>query len=387
MSDEDVLLEEGAREHDNAKDKRKSFAATINATYLHYEKVVKMVVLAIVGAWGVIVLGYVIFAPSKATAGDVITVQNAPGGIAEDAFPLSTRFLVIGDYGTGDDSQIKVAQTFKKHAGSLDPRPAFVISAGDQVYEHGITSAEDPVLATRFEKMYEHPNLQVPWYITIGNHDCEGSINAMLQYAGMKNSLWYMPQRYYKIDRPVAPKTIIRMIVLDECDLVCGQEPRNVRCKEPMNKQSSPETRSQQYRWIEQALSADKPAGVDRMWKVVVGHWGVFSYAGNADTPELIQSLDPLLKKYKVHAYFSGHDHCMQHIKKYQNGWAMNYFVSGAGGYRVHDLKPNARANSDLVHAAMTHGFMSALMTRDLFRVQLIDKTGDILYTTDVQYE
>ncbi|GLD92755.1 hypothetical protein PINS_up001334 [Pythium insidiosum] len=224
MSDEDVLLEEGTREHatTNAKDKRKSFAATINATYLHYEKVVKTVVIAIVGAWVVIVLAYVVFAPKAhdhdhADANVLQTTGNGGRGIAEDAFPLSTRFLVIGDYGTGDESQIKVAQAFKKHAASLDPRPAFVISAGDQVYEHGsvcwslLRIASLPLrlaaygltrccaelnpltiqssrhaskrkdafagskffdcsslnsLIVAFLQMYEHPNLQIPWYIT-----------------------------------------------------------------------------------------------------------------------------------------------------------------------------------------------------------------------------
>jgi tartrate-resistant acid phosphatase type 5 len=226
-------------------------------------------------------------------------------------------------------------------------------------------------------------------FFSIGNHDCEGSIDAMLEYASGKHSLWYFPQRYYKIDRPVAPKTILRIIVLDACDLVCGHEPRNVRCKDKMNEQSSERTRLEQYTWIESQLSAGMPAGVERMWTIVVGHWAVYSYAGNADTPELIRSLDPLLKKYKVHAYMNGHDHCMQHIKRKDDdgAWTMNYFVSGAGGYRVHDLKPHSRGNPDLIHAAMTHGFMSVRLTRDLFRVQLIDTMGEILYTTDVPYD
>jgi hypothetical protein len=55
----------------------------------------------------------------------------------EDAFPGSTNFLVIGDYGTGDDSQRQVAKTLEGFASALDPPPAFVLSTGDQVYDHG----------------------------------------------------------------------------------------------------------------------------------------------------------------------------------------------------------------------------------------------------------
>uniref|UniRef100_K3X283 Calcineurin-like phosphoesterase domain-containing protein n=1 Tax=Globisporangium ultimum (strain ATCC 200006 / CBS 805.95 / DAOM BR144) TaxID=431595 RepID=K3X283_GLOUD len=309
-------------------------------------------------------------------------------GTYENAFPEETNFIVIGDFGTGSADQVKTSETLKHFAAALDPKPAFVLSTGDQIYEHGISSSSDPVLKTRFEKMYDHPDLNVPWYITIGNHDCEGSIDAMLAYAGLKDSKWYFPQRYYSIDRPVAPKTILRIVVVDACDLVCGHEPRNFRCHEPMNVQTSEVTRLEQYRWIDDVLSAGKPEGVDHMWTIVVGHWGIYSYAGNAHTKELIDSLDPLLNKHNVHAYFNGHDHCMQHIKRLDpsSGRARNYFVSGAGGYPVHTLMPKARANADLVHAAMTHGFMWVKVTKTLFQVQFIDKAGEILYTTEVQY-
>lgn len=125
------------------------------------------------------------------------------------------------------------------------------------------------------------------------------------------------------------------------------------------------------------------------MWTIVMGHWGVYSFAGNADTPELIDMLDPMLQKYKVHAYFNGHDHSMQHVRKVNDtdDSVRNFFISGAGGYRIHGLQPNARANPDLVHADMTHGFMSVHMTRTHFRVQLVDDASEILYTTDVRYE
>ncbi|TMW66246.1 hypothetical protein Poli38472_004011 [Pythium oligandrum] len=386
-------LEAGVKKDDDNKTLHRPQGNALHSNY--YERWLKAIGFSLLAFWFVFVIVYWnISSDEPASAGradvalDIPSRTNAvASGTFENAFPEETNFMVIGDYGTGSEDQVRVAQTLKMFAAAMEPKPSFVLSTGDQIYEHGIASADDPMLKPRFEKMYEHPDLRVPWYITIGNHDCEGSIDAMLEYARQKDSLWYMPRRYYKIDRPVAPKTILRMIVVDACDLVCGHEPRNVRCKDSMNKQSSEKTRVEQYQWIEEVLSAGMPAGIERMWTIVVGHWAVYSYAGNADTPELIRSLDPLLQKYKVHAYFNGHDHCMQHIKKVENGWTRNYFVSGAGGYKVHDLKPHARANPDLVHAAMVHGFMTVRMTKDLFRVQLVDKMGDILYAADVDYE
>ncbi|DAZ98099.1 TPA: hypothetical protein N0F65_005261 [Lagenidium giganteum] len=395
-------LEAGLKKDDSGRPLRRSFTSGSSNAPWRYEHWLKCVSFGFLGAWVLFVLFYWSSAPDANYDSKTTTLRNTDSVVNvhadtatkspteatfEAAFPQETNFIVMGDYGTGSPDQVKVADTLKKFVGTLQPKPAFVVSTGDQVYDHGLTSPEDPVLKTRFEKMYASPDLQVPWYIALGNHDCEGSIDAVLKYATKKDSLWYFPRRYYSIDRPVAPKTLLRLVVLDVCDLVCGQEPRNTRCTDTMNKQTSPSTRTEQYQWVEKVLSQPKPAGVDRMWKIVVGHWGVYSFAGNADTAELIKNLDPMLQKYRVHAYLSGHDHCMQHIKKLEKGWTRNYFVSGAGGYRVHDLQPKARESPDLVHAAMTHGFMWMHVTDEIFRVQLINKTGEVLYTTDVQYE
>ncbi|KAE9046431.1 hypothetical protein PR002_g1659 [Phytophthora rubi] len=397
-----MQLEAGLRkreEHEDGND-RHSAVRRGNSSWstafhgaANYERWVKLIALGSLGVWMLFVLFFWHTGVAPAVSVGKQTATRARNYNVQpsilDGFPEETNFIAFGDFGTGDESQRRVAMALENFTATMDPPPAFVLSTGDQIYDHGIESAEDPLLSTNFEQMYSHPKLQVPWYVTIGNHDCEGSVDAMLQYAEKKDSLWYMPRRYYSIDRPVAPKTILRLVVIDACDLVCGREPRDFRCTERMNEQSSAKTRQSQYEWIEQTLSAGKPSGVERMWTIVMGHWGVYSFAGNADTPELIDMLDPMLKKYKVHAYFNGHDHSMQHVRKVNvtDGSVRNYFISGAGGYHIHSLQPNARANPDLVHAALTHGFMSVHMTRTYFRVQLVDDASEILYTTDVRYE
>ena len=44
-------------------------------------------------------------------------------------------------------------------------------------------------------------------------------------------------------------------------------------------------------------------------WLLVAGHYPIFSTGEHGDTSELKSYLLPLLTKYKVHAYFCGHDH------------------------------------------------------------------------------
>ena len=56
-------------------------------------------------------------------------------------------------------------------------------------------------------------------------------------------------------------------------------------------------------------------------------HHTVWSVGHHGPTDILVEKLNPMLVKYKVAAYFSGHDHDMQHI----NDSNVQYFLSGAG--------------------------------------------------------
>ncbi|GMF20387.1 unnamed protein product [Phytophthora fragariaefolia] len=308
-------LEDGKDRHAAVRRGNGGWGAALHGA-ANYEHWVKLIALGSLGVWVIFAL---FFWHTGAAAGRQTAHKtrdfNAQPSIL-NGFPEATNFIAFGDFGTGDENQRKVALALENYTTTMDPPPAFVLSTGDQIYDHGL--------------------------VRLGGDGCYGEL--------------LMTSRAGAITR--------------------------------MNEQSSVKTRQSQYEWIEQTLSAGKPAGVERMWTIVMGHWGVYSFAGNADTPELIDMLDPMLKKYKVHAYFNGHDHSMQHVRKMDtDGSVRNYFISGAGGYRIHGLQPNARANPDLVHAALTHGFMSVHMTRTHFRVQLVDDSSEVLYTTDVRYE
>ena len=54
-----------------------------------------------------------------------------------DGFPVATNFIVVGDFGTGDANQRKVALALENYMSTMDPPPAFVLSTGDQIYDHG----------------------------------------------------------------------------------------------------------------------------------------------------------------------------------------------------------------------------------------------------------
>ena len=80
------------------------------------------------------------------------------------------RFLVIGDWGSGDDVQSSLANTMANYAKNLTVD--FILSTGDNIYPWGIASVEDEQLNTKWRYVYNQTTLRdLPWYLTVGNHD------------------------------------------------------------------------------------------------------------------------------------------------------------------------------------------------------------------------
>ena len=79
-------------------------------------------------------------------------------------------FLVVGDWGRrGEHNQTVVAEAMGRCAELS--KPAFVVSVGDNFYEGGLNSLDDPEFKQSFTDVYNHPSLQVPWHAVLGNHD------------------------------------------------------------------------------------------------------------------------------------------------------------------------------------------------------------------------
>ena len=69
-----------------------------------------------------------------------------------------------------------------------------------------------------------------------------------------------------------------------------------------------------------------------------------------------MKRLRPLLFKYRVSAYFCGHDHSMQHLREANT--TLDYFVVGAGHLtdpsQIHKVKWLERTSSHLPHLSVT---------------------------------
>ena len=116
--------------------------------------------------------------------------------------PGALNFLVFGDWGRhGETDQMDVATQMGIAANAL--KAQFVISVGDNFYEKGVTSTDDPQWQISFEDVYHADSLQVPWHVALGNHDYLGNCDAQIAYSRISKR-WNMPARYFTMARQIA---------------------------------------------------------------------------------------------------------------------------------------------------------------------------------------
>jgi hypothetical protein len=234
-----------------------------------------------------------------------LTLPNKPSG--------TLKFAVIGDSGTGDSNQYRLAKVFTDIQQRFPYE--FVLMMGDNMY--GGESERD------FQKKFETPykpvlDKGIKFYASLGNHDST-------------NQKMYKPfnmsgERYYTFK----PKEGIRFFALD----------------------SNYMDRTQ-LQWLEKELAA---SGSD--WKIVYFHHPIYSSGGRhgSDTA-LRDQLEPLFLKYGVDIVLSGHEHFYERLKP-QKG--IHYFISGgAGKVRRGDV------GGEFTEKAFDQGFHFMLMEID----------------------
>lgn len=117
----------------------------------------------------------------------------------------TVRFIAVGDTGTGDGNQYRVANAMRNKC-ELDGCK-FVLMLGDNIYENGVDSMNDAQFESKFENPFQ--DIDAPFYVVTGNHDYGGyglgiiiePDKALYQvdYSDISpNSKWRMPEQYYQ---------------------------------------------------------------------------------------------------------------------------------------------------------------------------------------------
>jgi tartrate-resistant acid phosphatase type 5 len=285
-------------------------------------------------------------------------------GPRKAAVERELQFLAVGDWGrNGRDHQRDVAAQMAQVAGSR--RDRFVVSAGDNFYEDGVTSTEDPQWQTSFEHVYAASPLQVPWYCILGNHDYHGRPQAQLDYA-KRHPRWQMPARYYTAAETLANGHAVRFYFIDTSPFVT-----EYRVSPRMATEVGGQDTEAQLRWLDRALEQS-----DAAWKIVVGHHPVYSGGEHGTQAELVERLLPLLRKHKVPVYINGHDHDLQHLVR--DG--MHFFNTGAGS-QVRE--PGAIEGTRFARGVP--GFLAVSLSSERLHAEFYDFTGARLYQAAVQ--
>ncbi len=309
-----------------------------------------------------------LFVASQAVvAGQFLAPHLLAETIAPAASPEGLNFLVFGDWGRqGEPDQVEVSAQMAKAAHRINPR--FIISVGDNFYENGVTSVDDPQWKSSFEDVYIDPALQLPWYCILGNHDYHspGNCDAQIEYHKI-NPRWNMPARYYQQAHRIDAQTTADFFYLDTTPMV-----KSYYKKSHGNTRASVLTQDvpKQLAWFKSALAASTAP-----WKIVIGHHPIYSGGGHGDTEELIKNVLPLLHEHNVQAYFNGHDHDLQHLLAGE----INLFDSGAGSQHTPTFYTKRSK-----FAKSCSGFTTVSLQAGQMDVRMINNRGRQVYATTI---
>jgi tartrate-resistant acid phosphatase type 5 len=271
------------------------------------------------------------------------------------------KFAILGDMGTGDDNQLRVAKSLKKLIDLENLQ--FVTGLGDNIYDCGATTVDDIQFVNKFEKPYSKIDDKIKFYMTLGNHDygehyckCQVEDRELLQIKygqlSQKNGKkWYMPSRYYTFRRGD-----IEFFALDA----------NV------DKQTRKEI-DEQIRYMKPKIEKSTAK-----WKIAYGHqpWVSIGDHGNAP-PKLHKFFNSLFGSGLIDIYMCGDDHNKQLIEKtLKINKKMILIVCGTGGRETdkpYNLENVDGENDDLQYFSSTYGIATIIENIDSLEIKFYD--------------
>ena len=274
------------------------------------------------------------------------------------------RLLVANDLGrNGYYEQKPIAERMGKMAGELDVEA--VLALGDIHHFMGVESVNDPLWMTNYELIYSHPELQIPWYPILGNHEYRGNTQAVLDYSNVSRR-WQMPARYYSKVFEEDGATL-RVVFIDTTPLIDKYH------KDSLDYPSVPQQDAKkQLSWLEEELS-----GAKEDWVVVVGHHPIYAHTTKSESErkDMQKRVDPILRRHNVDMYICGHIHNFQHIKP--QGTSIDYVVNSAGSL----ARSKVEAIEGTVFASGEAGFSILSFTKDELCLDLMNGKGKTIHS------
>lgn len=293
----------------------------------------------------------------------VVAVSFAQTPESWKALEKPLNFYLANDLGrNGYYDQKPIAELMGNMAETVDIE--CVVAAGDVHHFEGVRSVNDPLWMTNYELIYSHPELMIPWYAILGNHEYRGNTQAVIDYSKI-SARWNMPDRYYTFVMENDGITV-RFVMVDTAPLIDKyreDDEYSDACKQDMDKQLS---------WIDSLLTTSKED-----WVLVVGHHPIFAETGKDDSErlDLQKRLDSILRKHKnVDMYLCGHIHNFQHIRKVDSNIDYVVNTSGSLSRKVKPIDGTRFCSGDT-------GFSLICADKKELNLHMINKEGKVIYT------
>ncbi len=251
------------------------------------------------------------------------------------------RVVAISDSGTALPQQEAVAATLA-HYHREHPFD-FGITVGDNYQEQGPDSWTNERWQKYWQKFY--PALGISFYAILGNHDWfspDGPAAEILY--SQKDPSWKLPSPYYTFT--AGP---VQFFAVDTIFMTEGHA---------------------QLLWLRKELQKSTAK-----WKVVYGHYPIYSAAPTGGNKKLRQRLLPILLQNHVDVYLCGNEHVFQHL---QSEGGVHFFVNGSAGLEGH--KPNPYGRPGFVDYDRRSGFTVLEASESSLRVTFVGEDGKQFY-------
>ena len=297
------------------------------------------------------------------TGGSGIGGTGAIGG-SGGGTQQGLRFVAMGDCGKGNEGQHQVAAAVlaKCQQSGCD----FVQLLGDNIYDSGVSSVDDPQWWTKFEQPYA--NITVPFWVVLGNHDYGGGgagydkarANVQVTYS-QKSNKWRLPAKYYGHQEPP-----IDFFGLDTTAAMFDDHAQQ---------------KSEVSSWLVNSTAT---------WKIAFGHHPYRSNGphGNAGAYEGLP-LVPIVNGAgvkdlmdesvcgKADLYISGHDHSLQWLAEPCQGTELIVSGGGASHTELPGINPTHFQGA-------TTGFLYAIIDGPTFTGEFYDGQGNLIFARTI---
>ncbi len=255
------------------------------------------------------------------------------------------RFVVVGDTGTGDAFQLKIARLMLKEHNR---RPFdFVLMMGDNIY-----GGDFKKIGEVFEEPYRSLlERGVKFFATLGNHDIRCDREEM-SYAGFNMG----GRRAYNF----APAgDLVEFFTIDSTSLLEGAH-------------------LDQLPWLDGALAVSRAR-----WKIAFFHHPPYSPGtrhGNNDG--MISTIVPVLKRGGVRVVFTGHEHFFARLPTVDG---IDYIISGAGG-KLHKGGLRNAGKTILAGSDQHRHFLIVTLVEDRLSFAAIDEMGKTIHRGSIHH-